>query len=453
MPAIGPTIVRHDLPGSSRAAEGRVARGGRRPPSRVERRRPEARRFVDALDAGGGPTRPRVAVRVGHDQSGEEPFAERSGKVPHGPEVGACPACPGLRLEGEHSIWRLDQEIDLRSTTCAIVARFGIEAQRADQLDRLGHHQGLEESPGRRPPATGQVTHHTQVGPEELRRLDQARHGAGGERLQQERLVGEAQVLKAVARGGRARAGVAGQVRISEHRARPQGRQTLEPMEGRKIAQADQVAEIPLQVRVMTGAQPVAALIRCEMKQRRHASPGRQMPGCHDGSIFAVGKEHGRSVLEDIDWARRRNQSREQRCVRFVAARGQLAQAQGPELIEQHPAGQGLAHLLQQDDLGRPKECREVHIAGVVGELQLLEDGRLLLGLIEDSPPHRGAPFTSGQRRQGCAVFHGIEVDVAQVRRGGARQGGLADLARARENCQATLVRRGQSLREKPLCR
>ena len=96
-------------------------------------------------------------------------------------------------------------------------------------------------------------------------------------------------------------------------------------------------------------------------------------------------------------------------------------------------AQKSLADVLEKQDLGGTEENAEAEAPVVERELELLEDGRLFLGFVEDRGADGAGPEAGGKRAQGLPVLGRIEVHVLQVGPFRTGERGLADLSRAGE--------------------
>lgn len=80
----------------------------------------------------------------------------------------------------------------------------------------------------------------------------------------------------------------------------------------------------------------------------------------------------------------------------------------------------------------------------VEGELDLLEDHRELLRLVDHGRAHIAPPDVGGNRGQGIAVLRSIEVHVTEGRVGGTAKGRLARLPRTGEKHKTPRGGKGQ---------
>ncbi len=61
-----------------------------------------------------------------------------------------------------------------------------------------------------------------------------------------------------------------------------------------------------------------------------------------------------------------------------------LRESEGPQIQQRGASGQGLAHPLQQEDLGRAEQEEAPPVAAIGEQLDGVEQRRLLLHLVED---------------------------------------------------------------------
>lgn len=82
------------------------------------------------------------------------------------------------------------------------------------------------------------------------------------------------------------------------------------------------------------------------------------------------------------------------RALRSNAAevRHQLADREGPQLVQKNSTREALLHLVEQQNSGGAQQDREVERALVVRPLQLVEQAWRLLNFVQDGRPYGGAP-------------------------------------------------------------
>ena len=149
-----------------------------------------------------------------------------------------------------------------------------------------------------------------------------------------------------------------------------------------------------------------------------------------------VGLDVGRVVARRVDAAvvEDRVAPLEQALVQAGGGAGpKLPPGEGQQRQRRHAAGQGLAHLLHEQEVLRAREDELPHGAALVHQdLQVGEQGRHLLRLVDDQPPVP-VPVQEAPRIlfRGGTIVEALEIDVGVVREDAAHEGGLARLARS----------------------
>ncbi len=185
-----------------------------------------------------------------------------------------------------------------------------------------------------------------------------------------------------------------------------------------EIAELREVGQITFEIGGLIGIEPLPAVLGRILKKRWQAAPFESMlhrrlrRSClGTDHAFLQGQEPAGEVSEVC------HQVGDQGLSRRGAAevRGELAHAERPQLVEENPSGQGLADLLQKQDAGRAEQDGERKVSFVVGPLDLVEETRRFLHLVEDRRPHRFSPSFRGYSSQTITLAGRVEVQIAEL--------------------------------------
>ena len=281
-----------------------------------------------------------------------------------------------------------------------------------------------------------------EVHPVELGGLHRRAGEVAGVRLQQHDLVGESQVLQVAPCRPGIDGGVACEVRVVEQLARPQHCQPLQRAERQQVGHARQIGEVALQPRLLIGAQPLAAVVVIEREQLGHAAPGREVVERLDAACGFFAEQSWRFGAEGFSERGRRGDDAVEQGARgrLVGRRAQLGGHQRPQIVDERPSRQRLAHPIEKQDPGRSQQDGERDLPFVVRELHLVEDARFLLCLVDHGGAHGTAPGSTAQSSQRLPFLDPIEVDVPEIGVQVLRERGLAGLTRTGEYYQPPLV-------------
>jgi hypothetical protein len=247
----------------------------------------------------------------------------------------------------------------------------------------------------------------------ELRALDETGRQRAQQWAQEDDLVGDLQETHVALDRVDGDAQGAGDLGVGEGLRGARRQQVLGEHELVEVGDAVEVGKVSLEIGAPEVAQPGLPVLGRELLERGIATPGEVVlrppaPGAPlVGGRGRLGQPaHGGLALVPDPVERGR---------RHLVALDALHERQRPQLEQGGSPGQGLAYLLEQEELGRAEEQEPALLAAVGEELDGVGEARLLLNLVDDHEARAMVEPADGIGGQSQSLVGVVEGEVGGV--------------------------------------